>query len=68
MNWLFRFFVFLGSLVVIALFSALLAPYFVNWEQFTSEFEKAGFEAGRATCEGGRAIQSPFAASPFYQL
>ncbi|MGI9351835.1 MAG: AsmA-like C-terminal region-containing protein [Rhizobiaceae bacterium] len=40
MNWLFRFFVFLGSLVVIVLFSALLAPYFINWEQFTTRFEQ----------------------------
>ncbi|MEM9332999.1 MAG: AsmA family protein, partial [Pseudomonadota bacterium] len=40
MNWLFRFFLLIGVLVVIALFSALLAPYFVNWERFTAEFEK----------------------------
>ncbi|MEM7069353.1 MAG: AsmA family protein [Pseudomonadota bacterium] len=40
MIWLFRLFVFMGLLVVIALFSALLAPYFVNWERFTSNFEE----------------------------
>jgi len=39
MIWLFRFFVFLGALLVIALFSALLAPYFINWERFTKSFE-----------------------------
>lgn len=39
MNWLFRIFVFVGALVVVALFSALIAPYFVNWERFTKEFE-----------------------------
>ena len=39
MNLLFRFFLLLGILVVIALFSALFAPYFVNWERFTQNFE-----------------------------
>ena len=39
MNILFRVFVLLGSIVVIALFSALLAPFFIDWDEFTSEFE-----------------------------
>lgn len=40
MIWLFRFFVLIGLLIVVALFSALLAPYYINWERFTSEFEQ----------------------------
>ena len=39
MNWLFRIFVFVGALIVLLLFSALFAPYFVDWERFTEEFE-----------------------------
>ncbi len=55
MIWLFRFSVFVGLLVVIALFSALLAPYFVSWERFTSEFEtQATRIVGQPVTVGGR--------------
>ncbi len=55
MNWLFRFFVLVGSLVVVALFSALLAPYFVNWERFTADFERqASRIVGQPVTVGGK--------------
>jgi len=55
MNFLFRLFVFLGSVVVIALFSALIAPYFINWDKFTSEFEaQASRVAGQEVRVGGK--------------
>ncbi len=34
-----RLFIALGGLVVVALFAALLAPFFVNWTDFRHEFE-----------------------------
>ncbi|MDO1584464.1 AsmA family protein [Rhizobium oryzicola] len=34
-----RIFLFLGGLVVVALFTALLAPFFVDWSSFRTEFE-----------------------------
>ncbi|MDJ0614695.1 MAG: AsmA-like C-terminal region-containing protein [Rhizobiaceae bacterium] len=39
MNFLFRTFILFGGLLVIALFAALIAPYWIDWEQFTDEFE-----------------------------
>lgn len=39
MIWAFRFLVFLGSVIVLGLFFVLLAPYFIDWDQFTDEFE-----------------------------
>lgn len=65
MNWLFRFFVFLGLLVVVALFSALLAPYFVSWERFTKDFEtQATRIVGQPVTVGGdsnlRILPLPF--------
>jgi len=55
MNFLFRLFVFLGSVVVVALFSALIAPYFINWDKFTNEFEaQASRVAGQEVRVGGK--------------
>ncbi|MEM7290007.1 MAG: AsmA family protein, partial [Pseudomonadota bacterium] len=55
MNWLFRIFVGVGLLIVVALFSALLAPYFVNWERFTDEFEaQASRLVGQPVKVGGQ--------------
>lgn len=55
MNFLFRFFIFLGSLVVLALFAALFAPYFVNWDKFTKEFEiQASRVIGQDVRVGGK--------------
>ncbi len=55
MNILFRLFIFLGSLVVIALFSALIAPYFIDWDEFTSEFEaQASRVVGQEVKVGGK--------------
>jgi len=39
MNILTRFLVFLGFLLVVVLFGALIAPSFVDWDQFKNEFE-----------------------------
>lgn len=55
MNFLFRLFIFLGSLVVIALFAALIAPYFIDWDEFTSEFEvQASRVIGQEVKVGGK--------------
>lgn len=55
MNLLFRLFIFLGSLVVILLFGALIAPYFINWDEFTSDFEKqASLVIGQEVKVGGK--------------
>lgn len=55
MNILFRLFIFLGSLVVLALFSALIAPYFIDWDEFTSEFEaQASRVVGQEVKVGGK--------------
>lgn len=35
-----RFLVFVAGMLVVALFSALLAPYFVDWTSFRQDFEK----------------------------
>ena len=34
-----RLFIVVGSLVAAALFSALIAPYFVDWTNFRQDFE-----------------------------
>lgn len=39
MNILTRFLVFIGFLLVVVLFGALIAPSFVDWDRFRSEFE-----------------------------
>ena len=55
MNLLFKFFIFLGSLLVIILFGALIAPYFVNWDKFTSDFERqASRVLGQEVRVGGK--------------
>lgn len=55
MNLLFRLFIFLGSLVVIVLFAALIAPYFIDWDEFTSEFEvQASRVVGQEVKVGGK--------------
>ncbi len=55
MNFLFRLFVFLGGLVVIALFAALIAPYFIDWDEFTEEFEaQASRVIGQEVRVGGK--------------
>ena len=55
MNLLFRLFIFLGSIVVIALFAALIAPYFIDWDEFTSEFEaQASRVIGQEVKVGGK--------------
>ena len=55
MNLLFRLFIFLGSVVVIALFAALIAPYFIDWDEFTSEFEaQASRVIGQEVKVGGK--------------
>lgn len=40
MNFLFRSFIFFGGVLVLLLFVALLAPLWIDWEQFTGEFEE----------------------------
>ena len=40
MNFLFKLFLFLGSLIVIGLFAILITPFFVEWEQYTGDFER----------------------------
>ena len=40
MNFLFRSFVLVGVLIVVALFAALLAPMMIDWKQFSDEFER----------------------------
>ena len=40
MNFLFRLFILSAFLIVTALFAALIAPYFIDWKQFTNEFER----------------------------
>ncbi len=55
MNILFRLFIFLGSVVVIALFAALIAPYFIDWDEFTAEFEaQASRVIGQEVKVGGK--------------
>lgn len=55
MNLLFRLFIFLGSLVVIVLFAALIAPYFIDWDEFTNEFEtQASRVVGQEVKVGGK--------------
>ena len=39
MNFLFRTFVLLGSVIVLGLFTALLAPMWIDWSHYTKEFE-----------------------------
>ena len=55
MNILFRLFILLGSLVVAVLFVALIAPYFVDWDKFTNEFEsQASRVVGQEVKVGGK--------------
>ena len=55
MNLLFRLFILLGSLVVVLLFAALIAPYFIDWDEFTSEFEaQASRVVGQEVKVGGK--------------
>ncbi len=55
MNILFRLFILLGSLVVALLFVALIAPYFIDWDKFTSEFEaEASRVVGQEVKVGGK--------------
>lgn len=55
MNLLFRLFIFLGSLVVVLLFVALIAPYFIDWDEFKSEFEtQASRVIGQEVKVGGK--------------
>jgi len=55
MNLLFRLFIFLGSLVVVLLFAALIAPYFIDWDEFTNEFEiQASRVVGQEVKVGGK--------------
>ncbi len=55
MNLLFRLFIFLGSLFVVLLFVALIAPYFIDWDEFTSEFEtQASRVVGQEVKVGGK--------------
>ena len=65
MNFLFRTFVFFGALIVIGLFAALIAPYWINWQQFTDEFEaQASRVIGQKVIVGGetklRLLPLPF--------
>jgi len=65
MNFLFRIFILFGGLVVIALFAALIAPYWIDWEQFTDEFEtQASRVVGQPVEVGGetklRLLPLPF--------
>ncbi len=56
MNFLFRSFIFLGSVVVLLLFVALVAPLWIDWERFTSEFEaQASRLVGQPVKVGGDA-------------
>jgi len=55
MNLLFRLFILLGSLVVLLLFAALIVPYFIDWDEFTSEFEtQASRVVGQEVKVGGK--------------
>lgn len=55
MNLLFRLFIFLGSVVVVLLFAALIAPYFIDWDEFTNEFEaQASRVVGQEVKVGGK--------------
>ena len=40
MNLLFKFSIFVGCVIVIGLFTLLIAPYFIKWEEFTGDFER----------------------------
>ncbi len=40
MNFLFRTLILFGAIVVIGLFTALLAPMWIDWSHYTEEFEK----------------------------
>ena len=56
MNFLFRTFILLGALLVVFLFAALLAPYWIDWKQFTREFEVQATKAiGQPVKVGGDA-------------
>ncbi len=65
MNFLFRIFILFGGLLVVALFAALIAPYWIDWEQFTEEFEtQASRVVGQPVEVGGetklRLLPLPF--------
>jgi len=53
---LFRLFVSLGFLVVLALFTALIAPYFIDWTAYKKDFERqASRIIGQKVIVGGNA-------------
>jgi hypothetical protein len=54
MNLIFRIFLGIGAIVVVALFAALLAPYFIDWDEYTDQFEQeASRVAGQPVRVGG---------------
>ena len=53
---MFRLFVFSGVLVVIALFTALVAPYFIDWTAYKQDFERQASQVfGQPVTVGGGA-------------
>ena len=53
---MFRLFVFTGVLVVIALFTALVAPYFIDWTAYKQDFERQASQVlGQPVTVGGNA-------------
>lgn len=53
---MFRLFVFSGVLVVIALFTALVAPYFIDWTAYKQDFERQASQVfGQPVTVGGNA-------------
>jgi len=68
MNLLFRLFILLGSLVVLLLFAALIVPYFIDWDEFTSEFEtQASRVVGQEVKVGGRIVAVFVRPSSYYR-
>ncbi|MCB1385077.1 MAG: AsmA family protein [Nitratireductor sp.] len=53
---MFRFFLFTGIVIVIALFTALVAPYFVDWTSYRRDFERQASQIlGQPVSVGGDA-------------
>ena len=53
---MFRLFVFGGVLIVIALFTALVAPYFIDWTAYKQDFERQASQVfGQPVTVGGNA-------------
>jgi uncharacterized protein involved in outer membrane biogenesis len=51
-----KFFIAVGSLVIVILFTALIGPYFVDWTSYRETFEKqATAYVGRPVTVAGRA-------------